>query len=57
MSTNDDIITKKPWTVPVLENLDLNIIKQDLLQQESELLGLLSQNDTAFRLLTGSTPG
>jgi hypothetical protein len=45
---------KQPWTGPELILINTDQIKQEISQQDSELLNLLSSDENAFRLLTGS---
>ncbi len=45
---------KLPWVTPVIVNLDIKRINQQMDQQEMELMNLIANDENAFRLLTGS---
>lgn len=51
---SNEIFWKKKWIRPVLTDLDTEIIKQEINQQENELLLIMASDENAFRLLTGS---
>ena len=55
MNTPQPTDKKKIWITPVIEDLNINKIKQELTQQDLELLDLLTKDENAFRLFTGST--
>jgi hypothetical protein len=55
MNTNQYTEVKKAWITPAIENLDQHIIKQEINQQDMDLINLLASDEKAFRLLTGST--
>ena len=46
---------KKAWITPVIEDLNIKLIKQNISQQDLEILNLLATDENAFRLLSGST--
>ena len=54
MNTTQPTETKKTWSAPAIEDLDINVIKQEVSQQDMEVLDLLTKNENAFKLLTGS---
>ena len=54
MTTPQPTDKKKIWITPVIEDLNINKIKQELTQQDLELLDLLTKDENAFRLFTGS---
>lgn len=46
--------TKQPWVTPQLVVIDVNLINQQAMEQETELLNLLANDENAFRLFSGS---
>ena len=45
---------KESWSAPLLTQLYTDNIRQEISEQDSELLNLLANDKNAFRLLTGS---
>lgn len=46
----------KTWTAPAILDINTAKIKQEISQQDTELLNLLASDENSFRLLTGSAP-
>jgi hypothetical protein len=55
MNTQYTTQDKKAWITPIVEDLNIQLIKQTINQQDVEILNLLASDEKAFRLLTGST--
>ncbi len=55
MNTQHTTQDKKTWITPMVEDLNIQLIKQTINQQDGEILNLLANDENAFRLLTGST--
>lgn len=55
MNTQNTFNEKKIWNTPVIEDLNIELIKQNISQQDLEILNLLASDEKAFRLLSGST--
>jgi hypothetical protein len=45
----------KTWTTPAILDINSAKIKQEISQQDAELLSLLASDENSFRLLSGST--
>jgi hypothetical protein len=46
---------KKIWSTPILIQINIELIKQQINQQDAELLNLIATDENTFRLLSGST--
>lgn len=53
MNTPENI-TLKMWQTPAVVDINAEHIKQEISQQDTELLNLLASDENSFRLLTGS---
>lgn len=53
MNTPENI-SLKIWQTPAIVDIDAVQIKQEISQQDAELLNLLASDENSFRLLTGS---
>ena len=45
---------RESWSAPELLIINTDQIKQEISQQDTELLNLLASDENSFRLLTGS---
>jgi hypothetical protein len=43
------------WSSPLLIEINTELIKQEINQQDAELLNLIATDENTFRLLSGST--
>jgi hypothetical protein len=46
---------KKNWSTPILIQINIELVKQEINQQDAELLNLIATDENTFRLLSGST--
>lgn len=44
----------KMWQTPVIVEINIDQIKQEVSQMDAALINLLTNDETSFRLLTGS---
>lgn len=51
---NPENISLKMWHTSAVVDINTEQIKQEISQQDAELLNLLASDDNSFRLLTGS---
>lgn len=54
MNKLDIKYARESWSAPQLILINTEQIKQEISQQDTELLNLLASDENSFRLLTGS---
>lgn len=54
MNTSENMALKI-WQTPAVVDINAEQIKQEISQQDTELLNLLASDENSFRLLSGST--